>query len=202
MQVSEQEDSCLVVSHASLRPPIACYMAAHQVSGGISHLSRRYGWACDNVLGYEIVLATGDIVYATASSHPDLWLALKGGSNNFGIVTRFDIATRPLGEMWGGTLIFEYTPTLLDAQAKAFSDFMSPNNFDDAADMFVALFFLNPGGTYAAGNVLYHGKPIADPPVYQPFTRIPSPIVNTLRTTDVGDLSTEQASTLPPDANR
>ncbi|KAL2132715.1 hypothetical protein VTI74DRAFT_3453 [Chaetomium olivicolor] len=172
------------------------------LGGGISHLSRRYGWACDNVLGYEIVLASGDVVYATASSHPDLWLALKGGSNNFGIVTRFDIATRPLGTMWGGTLIFEYTTAVLDAQARAFSDFMSLENFDDAADMFVALFFQKPGGVYAAGNVLYYGKPIVNPPVYQPFTAIPSPIVNTLRTTHVGDLSTEQASTLPPDANR
>ncbi|KAL2166467.1 hypothetical protein VTG60DRAFT_2751 [Thermothelomyces hinnuleus] len=172
------------------------------LGGGISHLSRRHGWACDNVLGYEIVLANGDIVYATASSHPDLWLALKGGSNNFGIVTRFDIATRPLGGMWGGTLIFEYTPPVHDAQAAAFSDFMSPDNFDDDADMFVALFFQNPGGTYAAGNVLYYGKPIENPPVFRPFTTIPSPLVNTLRTTHVADLSTEQASTLPPDANR
>lgn len=154
------------------------------------------------MVGYEIVLANSDIVYATASSHPDLWLALKGGSNNFGIVTRFDLATRPLGTMWGGTLMFDYTPSLLDAQAKAFSDFMSPTNFDDAADMFVALFFLGTSKTYAAGNVLYYGKPVANPPVYQPFTAIPSPTYSTLRTTNVSDLSTEQASTLPIDANR
>jgi hypothetical protein len=148
------------------------------------------------------VLASGEIVYATASSHPDLWLALKGGSNNFGIVTRFDLATHPLGAMWGGTLIFEYTPTLLDIQARAFSDFMSLENFDDAADMFVALFFQGSSSVYAAGNVLYYGEPIVNPPVYQPFTTIPSPIVNTLRTTNVSDLSTEQLSTLPRDANR
>ncbi|KAJ5736907.1 Bifunctional solanapyrone synthase [Penicillium malachiteum] len=175
---------------------------ADEDEGGISHLSRRYGWACDNVLGYEVVLASGEIVYATASSHPDLWIALKGGSINFGIVARVDVVTRPLGAMWGGTLIFEYSPILLDTQAKAFSEFMSPENFDDAADMFVALFFINPGGIYAAGNVLYYGEPIANPPVYQPFSSIPSPLVNTLRTTNVSDLSTEQASRLPVGSDR
>lgn len=55
--------------------------------GGKSHLSRKYGWSCDNVFGYEIVLASGEIVYASHSQHRDLWLALKGGSNNFGIIT-------------------------------------------------------------------------------------------------------------------
>lgn len=53
-------------------------------------LSRRHGWDCDDIYGYEVVLAGGEIIYAPMSSHPDpdLWLALKGGSNNFGIVTR------------------------------------------------------------------------------------------------------------------
>jgi len=57
---------------------------ANQLLGGMTFLSRRHGFTCDNIHGYEVVLASGEVVYVTADSHPDLWLALKGGSNNFG----------------------------------------------------------------------------------------------------------------------
>ena len=72
---------------------------ANTSSGGITFLARQHGYSCDNVYGYEIVLAGGNVVYATESSYPDLWLALKGGSNNFGIITRFDMAAFPLHNM-------------------------------------------------------------------------------------------------------
>lgn len=170
--------------------------------GGISYLSRREGWVCDNIYGYEIVLATGEIIYTTASSYSDLWLALKGGSNNFGIVTRIDVPTWSIGQMWGGGLSFNYTPEVLNAQAKAFSSFMEPENFDDAADMGVALVFQNPGPVYAVGNSLFYVKPVANPPVYQPFTSIPNPIGTSLRLTNVSDLAIEAGGTLPPDTRR
>ncbi|TKA64294.1 hypothetical protein B0A49_10745, partial [Cryomyces minteri] len=63
------------------------------LGGGISFYSGRFGLVCDNVVNYEVVLPHGKIVNANANSHPDLFLALKGGSNNFGIVTRFDFKT-------------------------------------------------------------------------------------------------------------
>ena len=34
--------------------------------------------------------------------NPDLFMALKDGSNNFGIVTRYDLQTFPQGDFWGG----------------------------------------------------------------------------------------------------
>ncbi|TGJ88729.1 hypothetical protein E0Z10_g92 [Xylaria hypoxylon] len=37
------------------------------------------------VVNYQIVLASGDIVDANAKDHPDLWRALRGGGNNFGV---------------------------------------------------------------------------------------------------------------------
>lgn len=84
--------------------------------GGITFQARRHGWNCDNIYGYEVVLASGEVVYASASSHQDLWLALKGGSNNFGIVTRFDFAAFEQGDMWGGVVQFNYTQRVVDAQ--------------------------------------------------------------------------------------
>lgn len=65
------------------------------IDGGVSYFASRYGLVCDQVVNFEVVLGNGQIIYANAISNPDLWFALKGGSNNFGIVTRFDLKTFP-----------------------------------------------------------------------------------------------------------
>ncbi|KAL8879214.1 MAG: hypothetical protein Q9198_003133 [Flavoplaca austrocitrina] len=52
--------------------------------GGISYFAPRYGFVCDQVVNYEIVLANGTAVNSNAENNSDLWFALKGGSNNFG----------------------------------------------------------------------------------------------------------------------
>lgn len=48
----------------------------------------------------QVVLPSGAIVNATQKSYPDLWLALKGGSNNFGIVTAFESTAFKQGKFW------------------------------------------------------------------------------------------------------
>ncbi|GFF55793.1 bifunctional solanapyrone synthase [Aspergillus lentulus] len=82
-------------------------VAGYTLGGGISFFTPRFSLACSNVLAYEVVLASGKIVTATALSHPDLWRALKGGSNNFGIVTRFTVRCFPSTQIWSG---FMYAP--------------------------------------------------------------------------------------------
>ncbi|KAF4253736.1 hypothetical protein KXX29_005877 [Aspergillus fumigatus] len=56
----------------------------------------------------------GKIVTATALSHPDLWRALKGGSNNFGIVPRFTVRCFPSTQIWSG---FMYAPNSQSTKA-------------------------------------------------------------------------------------
>jgi hypothetical protein len=53
----------------------------------------------------QVVLANGTIANANQHSHPDLFFALRGGGNNFGIVTRFDFETYQYGLLWGGTSV-------------------------------------------------------------------------------------------------
>ncbi|EFX00462.1 FAD-binding domain containing protein [Grosmannia clavigera kw1407] len=70
------------------------------LGGGMSFFSGRYGWACDNVNSYEVVLADGSIRSVSYDSvYSDLYWALRGGGNNFGIVTSFDFATYPQGNL-------------------------------------------------------------------------------------------------------
>ena len=86
--------------------------------GGISFFSGRYGFVCDSIVNYELVLPYGKVVDVNASSYPDLFKALKGGSNNFGVVTRFDIKSFESGPFWGG--IVSYPISTLPQQVAAF----------------------------------------------------------------------------------
>ncbi|CBF70074.1 hypothetical protein AN6155.2 [Aspergillus nidulans FGSC A4] len=87
---------------ASLTSRSGDVLFAVRGGGGLSFFTPCFGLACSNVLAYEVVLASGKIVTATAQPYPNLWRALKGGSNNFGVVTRFTLRCFPSTKIWGG----------------------------------------------------------------------------------------------------
>jgi FAD/FMN-containing dehydrogenase len=59
----------------------------------MSFYSTKHGFACDSVLDFEVVLASGEVIHANAGENNDLFKSLKGGLNNFGVVTSFLIKT-------------------------------------------------------------------------------------------------------------
>jgi FAD/FMN-containing dehydrogenase len=67
------------------------------LGGGIGWLMRKHGLTVDNLVQAEVVTAEGGIVGASASDHPDLFWALRGGGGNFGIVSSFRFALHPVG---------------------------------------------------------------------------------------------------------
>ena len=58
---------------------------------GQGRLARRLGYTIDNIRGVEVVTPDGRLVRANAKENPDLYWAIRGGSGNFGIVTKFEM---------------------------------------------------------------------------------------------------------------
>ena len=83
-------------------------IAGLTLGGGYGYLSRRYGMACDNLLSADVVTASGELVTASAGSHPDLFWALRGGGGNFGVVTEFEFQLHPVREPLGGMIAFPF----------------------------------------------------------------------------------------------
>ncbi|KAH7334932.1 hypothetical protein B0J17DRAFT_577084 [Rhizoctonia solani] len=78
------------------------------LGGGYSWLSNQYGLTIDTVTAFELVLPNGTITTATETQNSDLFFGLKGGFNNFGIVTKFTVLAFPQGQVWGGLQTFTF----------------------------------------------------------------------------------------------
>src|SRR5262245_25527357 len=75
------------------------------LGGGFGYLSRRFGWACDNVLSMDVITAEGRLVHASEEENQDLLWGLRGGGGNFGAVTGFEYRLHSVGqEIFGGLI--------------------------------------------------------------------------------------------------
>ncbi|RHZ72756.1 hypothetical protein CDV55_105257 [Aspergillus turcosus] len=163
------------------------------IGGGISYFSPRYGWTCDTVTNFEVVLANGTVVQANETENPDLLVAFRGGGSNFGIVTKVDFRAFEQGPVWGGSVY--YALDTIDEQLRAFADLNSAEGYDEYASLITSFGFAAGKGAAVVNSVVYT-KAEEQPAVFEPVMKIPS-LFSTVRVASMHEMSLEQGSFAP-----
>ncbi|KAI9889809.1 MAG: hypothetical protein M1814_004911 [Vezdaea aestivalis] len=176
------------------------------LGGGFSFFAPRYGFVCDNVVNYELVTSSANIINVNETSEPLIFKALKGGSNNFGIVTRFDMKTFEQGKHWGGQIVYPDI-SVAPAMFKAVEAFNS-DDYDQYGSLINTYAYIPQYKLWVVTNNMQYTKPITNapdfnistgPPTFEPFTAIQPqlPDNSTLRISNMSDFAGELAAVQP-----
>ncbi|KAL9608862.1 MAG: hypothetical protein Q9167_006327 [Letrouitia subvulpina] len=124
--------------------------------------------ACDTVQCFTLVLPNGTISKVD-SRQPDLFFALKGGLNRFGIVTQIKFKLFPeVPKVYGGYQVFP--PTSIPALINATSTF-SATNTDPKAQVILSFGYLASAPAHVF--LTFYDGPIPSPSL-APFKNIPA----------------------------
>lgn len=82
------------------------------LGGGLGYASRKYGLACDNVLGVDIILADGRLKYCSPKKHQDLFWSVCGGGGGTGVVVSIKLQCFPL--RYAALLTYDLLPSSND----------------------------------------------------------------------------------------
>jgi FAD/FMN-containing dehydrogenase len=143
------------------------------LGGGFGWLEGTLGMTVDNLIGADVVLASGELVHAGAGEHSDLFWAIRGGGGNFGVITSFEYRLHPIGPMIVGGLVMHP----LDRAAEVlrfYRDFLA-----QAPDELVvaAVLLTTPDGQKACGIAAAHaGRVEAGERAIEPLKRFGPPV--------------------------
>ncbi|KAF2178657.1 hypothetical protein K469DRAFT_803085 [Zopfia rhizophila CBS 207.26] len=140
------------------------------------------GAKCEDV--YLKLDTIGLGVLASVEQHSDLFVALRGGSNNCGVITRVDIRTFEQGEIWA------------KQHLNVFYNFIANPKYDPYAFV-IQSFGVNNDLEAAVRNSYAYTKPETSPSVIQELSDIDS-LFDTTRTLNLANFTIEMASSSPP----
>lgn len=137
------------------------------------------------MVNYEVVLASGHIVNANAETNTDIWIALKGRGNNFGIVTRFHLRVFEFKkQMWGGNALLFAAQYF--GQIQSLVDYLHDTSPDTDIHIGPSLGYAAALGHSMCMNDIFCASP-RKPKSLEPFSDIP-PQIDQMNTLCVGDL--------------
>jgi FAD/FMN-containing dehydrogenase len=158
-------------------------IAGLTLGGGIGYTVRKHGLTIDSLLGAEIVTADGAVRLVDAEHEPDLFWAIRGGSGNFGVVTRFNYALHDVREVFGGLLVLPATPETIEAYVAAAE--AAPEDLSAIANIMPAppLSLLPPdqvGRLVILAFIVHVGDRAVGEGAMGPFRALATPIVDRL----------------------
>lgn len=155
------------------------------LGGGLSFLSTQYGWAANNLVSAEMVLPNGTIITASNTTNAAVFEAIKGGGSNFGIITTYVLRAYPIGQIWGGNLIF-FGAQKTDGILSAVRNFTE--HYDDPKAGIIATSELTLGNATDLWILfMFYDGPEPPEGVFDEFLAL-KPDVNSCKTRSYGEL--------------
>jgi len=146
------------------------------LGGGYGWLTGRYGLTLDNILRAEVVLADGSIVEASEKSNSDLFWAIRGAGQCFGVVTKFTFRVHEQkNSIWSGQMVFSAAEHL-DAIVDFANGLVASGNPDAAMLMGITAppFVRGPAAVVTA---FFNGPKKEGEAIFEPLLRL-NPIKN------------------------
>lgn len=130
----------------------------------------------------------GTVLQVSNATYPDLFKALKGGSNNFGVVTAFTFNTFPQGQLWGGFNI--------NLGSSASQQFVALGSFiNQTGSRFTGteaiISYVNLAGFEVFANFFTNTNAEANPPEIADFVAIEPVLENTFRIDNLSSFANE-----------
>ncbi|KAF6741654.1 FAD-binding domain-containing protein [Ephemerocybe angulata] len=140
------------------------------LGGGYSYQTNEYGLTLDSAMAFELVKPTGEVVRVDQRTEPDLFFALRGAPNNYGVVTKITLKTFPQGRIWGG--IIAYADPTVFSEVAAVTSKMANEVKDPKAMFSTGVIFSN--GSVNVGTVVFYNAPSPPIGIFDDILNIPS----------------------------
>jgi hypothetical protein len=170
-------------------------------TGGVGYATRAFGYACDQLVEAEIVLADGNVVVANAANqHADLFRATKGaGAAGLGVITRLTVRVVPAVTILFYAVTFAPKDAAIvlaqwqNLAATAPDALSSVANFTANTPSSPATFFIDGEFRVEQGNVAAAKRELESVLRTQWLNRLPSPLNQTPIV--IQELTTVEAAT-------
>lgn len=162
------------------------------LGGGYGWLAGKYGLACDNVIGAEVVTADGIILHCSTEQNADLFWGLRGAGANFGVVTEFEYKLHPVTEVLAGIILHPLREEVLrffDAYSSAAPDELTTQGVVVTG---------SDGDPAFATIVCYCGLPEEGERLLRPLRNLAKPLVDSIHLRSYMDMQSMLDEYWPP----
>jgi FAD/FMN-containing dehydrogenase len=162
------------------------------LGGGYGWLGGKYGLACDNLIGAEVVTAQGEILHCSAREHSDLFWALRGAGANFGVVTQLEYKLHPVTQILGGMALYP----LREGVLRFFDEFS--HEAPDELTTLGAVMMGADGAPAFAIALCYCGAPEEGEKIINPLRKFAKPLADFIQPRPYLEMQTLLEGVWPP----
>ncbi|KAL2856820.1 hypothetical protein BJX68DRAFT_253192 [Aspergillus pseudodeflectus] len=147
------------------------------LGGGYGWLAGRHGLIIDNLLSVEMVLADGRLVTVSEESLPDLFWAVRGAGQEFGVAVEFTLrAHEQRNAVWAGEIVLAFDK--VDLIFNFANDLVETTNGDSAMMVNLSTSPLTNGELMIKMAVFHNGDAKSAQRIFQPLLDADPLLVN------------------------